>query len=307
MLLRDLIQHHQHQLALLIGNGINRYNSRANTNSWDALLSTLAKSSLPELNGKLPAGISLTEFYDVLELGSRRQLKDPQTSTKLPSLQQQFCQLMADWKPAVQHQSIARWARHFACPILTTNFEHTLSESVQASAFVTSKNAFTDFYPWETYFSNSELDHPCGGFGIWHINGMQKYHRSIRLGLTHYMGSVERARARLHKGSKRLSAGGAINDWEGANTWLQILFHKPLLIIGLNLAENEVFLRWLLIERAKYYKDFPDRTQAAWYVHTEHEQDLGKLYFLRAVGVDSFCVPDYSSIYDASIWRLEAD
>ena len=94
-----------------------------------------------------------------------------------------------------QHQAIMQWARHFSCPVLTTNFEHTLSDAVQASAFSPKKTAFTDYYPWESYFSTQELSDPCAGFGIWHINGMQKYHRSIRLGLTHYMGSVERARA----------------------------------------------------------------------------------------------------------------
>lgn len=305
MQLNKLLARHHQELALLIGNGVNRYNSQANNNSWDALLTTLARTHLSDFAGKLPAGISLTEFYDILELGLRGDLQPNQASRKKrPSLQQQFCHLMSGWKVMQQHQTIMQWAQHFACPVLTTNFEHTLSDAVNARAFIGGKTAFTDYYPWETYFSTAELADPCAGFAIWHINGMQKYHRSIRLGLTHYMGSVERARARLHKGNQRLSAGGDIRLWEGASTWLQVLFHKPLLIIGLSLAENEVFLRWLLIERAKYYKDFPDRAQAAWYVHTEHEKDLGKLYFLKAVGVQSFAVPDYETIYGAQTWKV---
>ncbi len=307
MQLKNLLKRHRSELALLIGNGINRYQSQANNNSWDALLRSLARQHLADFGGQVPPGISLTEFYDVLELGLRGQKTDGlQLSKETLSLQQQFCGLMADWKVMPQHRRMMQWAERHACPVLTTNFEHTLSLAVEARVYRSTNSAFTDYYPWETYFSTQELAHPCAGFGIWHINGMQKYHRSIRLGLTHYMGSVERARGRLHKGSQRLSAGGEIQSWEGAATWLQILFHKPLLIIGLSLAENEVFLRWLLIERAKYYKDFPLRKQAAWYVHTEHERDLGKLYFLKAVGVQSLVVPDYDVIYGAKTWQENA-
>jgi hypothetical protein len=76
------------------------------------------------------------------------------------------------------------------------------------------------------------------------------------------------------------------------------------LIFGLGLAENEVFLRWLLIERAKYYTDFPKRFQPAWYFHTSHEQDHGKLYFLQAVGVQAFEVADYEELYGAATWQI---
>ncbi|MDP1619711.1 MAG: hypothetical protein Q8M12_01790, partial [bacterium] len=95
-------------------------------------------------------------------------------------------------------------------------------------------------------------------------------------------------------------------SWAGASTWLQILFHKPLLIFGLALAENEVFLRWLLIERAKYYKKFPDRRQEAWYVHTPSEDDLGKLFFLTGVDVQLVEVKNYDEIYGVETWKLLA-
>jgi hypothetical protein len=85
-------------------------------------------------------------------------------------------------------------------------------------------------------------------------------------------------------------------------TWMQIFFHKPLMILGLALAENEVFLRWLLIERAKYYKEFPARAQPAWYVHTLNENEHGKHYFLNAVGVRSVAVASYEEIYGTATW-----
>lgn len=98
------------------------------------------------------------------------------------------------------------------------------------------------------------------------------------------MGSVERARVRLHKG-----VGAYPQVVKYTRGMAQILFHRPLAIIGLGLAENEVFLRWLLIEGAKYYKDFPARYQPTWFVHTANKRNIGKLYFLKAVGGRSCC------------------
>ena len=80
------------------------------------------------------------------------------------------------------------------------------------------------------------------------------------------MGSVGRARAWLHRGGdRRLFSGKSPDNWLGKNTWVHIIFNSPLLIFGLALEENEVFLRWLLIERARYFKKFPDRRKKAWY------------------------------------------
>ncbi len=49
--------------------------------------------------------------------------------------------------------------------------------------------------PWESYYGEHAVVRPSECFAIWHINGMAQYHRSVRLGLTHYMGSVQRARS----------------------------------------------------------------------------------------------------------------
>jgi len=143
---------------------------------------------------------------------------------------------------------------------------------------------------------------PNAGFGIWHINGMEFYHRSIRLGLSHYMGSVHRARTWLHRGNeRRLFSGKHADDWPGAKTWLQIIFSKPLIIFGLTLAENEVFLRWLLIERAKYFQKFPQRRKSAWYLYTGEEHP-GKSFFLQGVGITPVRASDYEELYGESTW-----
>lgn len=147
------------------------------------------------------------------------------------------------------------------------------------------------------------LQNPCSGFGIWHINGMQRYRRSIRPGLTHYRGSVDKARAWIHKGGAGRLCSSAGPQLRGeATTWLHILFHKPLPIFGLALEESEVFLRWLSIEHARYFRKVPDRRKRAWYVHNLKERGSGKLYFLNAIGIEPIEVPDFDAIYGAKIW-----
>ena len=71
------------------------------------------------------------------------------------------------------------------------------------------------------------------------------------------MGSVQRARTWLHRGEANLFNAKNRPDWDGARTWVHLMFNKPLLIFGLGLTETEVFLRWLLIERARYFRRFP--------------------------------------------------
>ena len=63
--MKSLLDRNRSDIALIIGNGINRYDSSSSSNSWEALLRKLAKKYRVGA-GNIPSGISLTEFYDVL-------------------------------------------------------------------------------------------------------------------------------------------------------------------------------------------------------------------------------------------------
>ena len=294
--MKTLLQKNRSQVALVIGNGINMYGGPATNSSWNKLLSSLAKEHLPSELENIPNGISFTEFYDVLELKSKKLDAEK-------SLQKDFCNLMSQWRPSQHHQDVVNWAARSNSPILTTNFEHTLAEAGSCSLHRTKKGGFTDFYPWESYYGQQQTSDPANEFGIWHINGMQHYHRSVRLGLTHYIGSAERARSWLYQGgSARFFSGKHSDSWKGASSWLQIVFNCPLLIFGLSLGENEVFFRWLLIERAKYFKKFPEQKKDAWYVYTGEENDVGKNFFLEGVGIKPIKVDSYDDIYSSAVW-----
>lgn len=286
----------QEDIALVIGNGINRFKGVGQSSSWNDLLRDLWFKVYGTSMEIIPQGISLTEFYDLLELES--------TSKKLGvNLQQEFCDTLSGWRHGIHHERIMVFARSREIPVLTTNFDLLLANAGGATFRRFKQETFTDYYPWGCYYSDRELRTPTSGFGIWHINGMAKYHRSIRLGLTHYMGSVERARRLIHRGDEgALFSGKRRSHWDGRYTWLHIIFNKALFVFGLGLEQNEVFLRWLLIERAKYFKRFPMREKPAWYVCLGKPRNEGKELFLRKLGFEYATVDRYAEIY-GDLWE----
>lgn len=283
--------------ALIIGNGIHRYGPSSQTNSWEGLLIELAHDAGIKIH-QLPKGTTATEFFDVLEL---------RAGSQAGVLARTFCDLIMRWRAMPHHERIVHWARARKAPVLTTNFDEVLSDAAGCAVVLPKRKGFTDFYPWECRFAHREVDNPCAEFGIWHINGMARYSRSVRLGLTHYMGSVQRARGWIYSGEHRLFGGKDSANWKGRYSWLHIIFNKPLLFLGLGLQENEVFLRWLLIERARYFAKFPKRAQKAWYLHrpdVEDSAEAGKHFFLEELGIRCIRVADYREIYENPGWSM---
>ncbi len=267
--------------AILVGNGINLLTGLFP--SWDKLLKTHSGVDLKTED------LTNTEIYDFIELktedGSKLKgaiAKSFENIKKTTKIHQDFIQLM------IQKD----------CPVLTTNFDFSFEQDLMTSGgniYRTSKDGFTRFYPWDTYFGQRQLDLPTDGFGIWHIHGMIQYYDSIRLGLTDYMGSVEKARRLIHKGDDRLFNGKNQNNWEGQKTWLHIWFNKPLIIVGLGLSSNEVFIRWLFIEREKYFKKFSDRRKKTYYLSKGDSLHLDS--FLDNLNIKLEKATDYESLY----------
>jgi len=293
---KQIIEQHIENIAFVVGNGINRYGLQEGNSSWDQLLLELWGKVVGEYKNNVPMGISLTEFYDILELNNTN-------NRSTINLQKEFCNLMKDWNFQQHHVNFIQFAIRSQMPVLTTNFENIFQKAGNLELYRTSRKGFTDFYPWESYYGLSQLEYPTDGVGVWHINGMQKYFRSIRLGLTHYMGSVERARSMIHKGNEeKLFTGKNVHSWKGAKTWLHIVFNRSLFIFGLGLDENEVFLRWLLIERAKYFMKFPKRKMQGWYIAKNGSTSRGKKLFLEQVGIEVIELHDYADIYE-HLWN----
>lgn len=284
----------QKRPALLIGNGINRYNNPAKS-SWDELLSKLAANQGLDLTEAEASEMSNTEFFDVLDLARPKSDRS--------SLQQEFCGLMEDWAPTQHHQAIVEWARRKNSPIVTVNFDENLSRSVDAKFF--RGHGFTDYYPWSSYFSDREILDPRSEFAIWHAHGMMRYFRSIQLGLTNYMGSVEKARKTLYgRQGLRANARGKGDSWAGAGTWLEVFFFCPLLIVGFGFGKDENFLRWLFLERARVHKLNSHWKEESWFVDTGSSDRQHRRPFFESLGIEIVSLPDYSEIYESRLWTL---
>jgi hypothetical protein len=296
MTFRELIHNHAGNLAFIVGNGINRFQENPDSISWDQLLLRLWRKFAPNVFESVPKGITITEFYDLLDLAN-------QENEALPyEIQKEAARLLSGALWREHHRSFMRKARELNTPVLTTNFDLILAEAADLDLYQMNKSGFTDFYPWSSYYSDRLLNDPANGFALWFINGVIKYPRSIRLGLSHYMGSVTKARGYLHSGTDaNLFNGKDRHLWAGYQTWLHIIFNKDLCIFGLALDENEVFIRWLLIERAKYFRMFPERRKSGWYVAPRIEQPddriVGKHYFLNSIGFEIIETNYYDEIY----------
>jgi hypothetical protein len=297
--IKRIFANHSNDIAFLMGNGINLHYKNDNL-PWNKLLLELWDEYSIDKRTSIPDGISFTEFYDALEIQN--------SGNKYfgSVLQKNTQQKMLNWSPDNSQNLILNRIREIDAPILTTNFDDLIPKSMGLEFRKMKGKGFTDFYPWSCYYSDIDIDSPTEGFGIWYPNGMLKYHRSIKLGLSQYMGNVARARKMIHKNPEYIKVDdNSRKVWDGYPTWLHIIFNKSLFIFGLGLDETEVFIRWLLIERAKYFRKYPDHKHKGWYI-TKSSIDSpvseGKKFFLNSVGIEVLEVTDYKTIYE-DIWN----
>lgn len=296
---KDIFQKHSNDIAFLIGNGINLH-YRNESISWKDLLLNLWDAHSFDTQTIIPSGISFTEFYDALEI------QNVGNNNLSSELLKEVQNKMIDWQPNDSQNLILNKIKDLDAPILTTNFDDLIPKSMDLKFRKFDGAAFTDFYPWSCYYSDRDLQFPTEGFGVWYPNGMIKYHRSIKLGLSQYMGNVERARKLIHKEPENIHFEGKNqNYWDGYKTWLHIMFNKSIFIFGFGLDKTEVFIRWLLIERAKYFRKFPKEKHKGWFVIKKGESPTtceGKKFFLKSVGFEVIELDDYDKIYE-DIWK----
>ncbi len=302
--IKSIIESNKGDIAFVIGNGINRYCQHSGE-SWKGLLLKLWNQHSENMMSGIPKGISFTEFYDVLELYA----KNPKNTNGekfrkelQASIQKTIKSELEKWELAKpdKQEVLLKHIKKLKAPILTTNFDDLMAQSLELDKNPrilkghNKKEGFTQFYPWSSYYSTKELKDPNSGFAIWHINGMKHYHRSIKLGLSHYMKNVSHVDDLWKKNTEGVPKYNY--------TWLKIFFQKPLFIFGLGLEENEVFLRWLLIQRKKNFQSPNYAEKCGWYVMTpckdeEKKAVEGKKFFLKSVGIKVLKVKDYDAIY----------
>jgi len=278
--LQDIIDRHD-KVAFLIGNGPNL---AANLMpSWNDLLKSVSDKPI-----RFPVdGLSNTEVYDLVEMNSNEPNKAKENvKDKL---------VLPTNANLTIHRRLMELALDKSCPVLTTNFDEAFEKSIDATLFHIESKSFTHFYPWKTYYGKTKLTLPTDGFGIWKVHGDVRYTASIRLGLTDYMGSAERARKLIHNGEDRLFSGKRREFWSGHQTWLHIWFNLPIVIFGFTYGVNEVFLRWLLIERKRYLNIYQSAMNV--YYISRNAPAAEVLNLMRNLGVEIVLINDYAELY----------
>lgn len=287
-------------LAFIVGNGVNIYAFGNKDWSWENLLNNAwYKATGNKVNNI--TGMSLTEMYDLISFQNI-------SEEKKDSFKNAIIKPLKDSLPTPKHKQIQRNLKKWNVPVLTTNFDSMLETDYVRNIFIHPKqlgryHAMSDLYPWDRYFApkQSMYLNPNRDYAIWHINGFLDFNRSIKLSLTEYMAQVSHARAFLHRRPDGIEdfSEKSNNYWRGYNTWLHVIFNCSLCIIGLGLNQDETFLRWLLIERKKYFNKGGVINHKGWYVYKNGESfPNGKDLFLNSVGILPVPVDDYSDIYE---------
>lgn len=289
---RILERHYKEKkIAFVFGNGINRYNCSDDSNiSWNDMLLKVWDSISSKTLSEIAKGITTTEFYNIMEFeaGSSKEVRE------------KTVEIVKSWKQSDFEAALEKRLIDIDCPVLTTNFDGNIEKGLNRYK-MDIKQGFSDFYPWNVYYSTCQLNDPLDGFGVWHINGMQDYPRSLRLSLSEYINLTSRARNFIHS-NEAIDNFDKKNKsmWNGYHTWMHLIFNSNLCIIGLALDEQETFLRWLLIERIKYFKKFKDRKRQGWFVCLNEDiENQGKKMFLEYLGFEIICLSSYKDIYES--------
>jgi hypothetical protein len=302
-------------LGLLIGNGINLVAKTDGGISWNQLMENLisaatakfsshsaAKKRLKRLiqsgrNGQTPA--SLPEVFDII--GATQGIKagtTTESSSKL-NLQSEIANLLAQMKPGPTHKALIDWAERSQVPILTTNYDHCLQDALKDREckrwrFGTG-GPISDYYPWDRYYAPRKIRDPLEEFAVWHIHGDRALRRSIRAGLDQYMGMVQRLRKIKQPVAKEVLHGPKEGQENApafhSAPWLRIFMGRKLWIQGLAVRTDEVSIRWLLIQRFRYWGRYRPKQcfASGWYIHISKDDkepiDKERKVFFESVGL----------------------
>lgn len=298
--------------AIILGNGLNNYqNMSSKETSWkDLLISLSAKQDIQsylELEN-----ISYPEVFDMICF------LEGETEKRYKNLKPGIIAKIKEWQSTDTHKNFTDFCIKNNIPILTTNYDTTLvtEELMKENKRITkcsrgkkyspqkiAGKSFSDFYPWFSYYSNHKISDVLDEFGIWHIHGFWFYKRSLSIGASDYASNIARLNRFLYSNEGLYKTD--LEKWRGKDSWLDIFFHKDLFIIGLSLDEQETSLRWLLMERERYFRKFPERCKKTVYVYSKENSELldKKRIFLKILNIEVLEFQTYEEIY--SSWSIE--
>lgn len=120
--LQQALRNDRNYLAFIVGNGINRfaYGDRQNVSWYEFLLKVWRQISSKTMND-ISSGISLTEFYDIMEM----------EAGSIDKVRQKVVDLLGEWQPAGYHKWLQeKISSDWDVLLLTTNFDMNLNEGL---------------------------------------------------------------------------------------------------------------------------------------------------------------------------------
>lgn len=262
--------------TILLGNGINRLGDDGDCCSWESIIKELStKNNIQDI----PKGYPLTELFEIINIGGR-DIQEPKNS---------FIEKIRGIEPNLVHYDFIDTCIDKRVNILTTNFDHALETTKDfiKSAERKLNKGFTNYYPWQRYYT---LENTYQNIKIWHINGDVDYSNSIKLSVSDYAGCLN------HYG--RFDPTAKNTRYNKDKTWVNEIMEKDLVIVGLSLYEEEIFLRHILIRRFAQAKR-NNQKQKGYYLtkrSSETSSNAKLRFFLRSVGVEM--IDDYVEYKD---------
>jgi hypothetical protein len=314
--IRNELRERKESLAFVFGNGINRYAcSKARVGArkiaWDGMLLALWEQVCGEefymKNAKgepeIPSeGISYTEFYSILENflqnDNKLNCKNPKARVGLKARTKAYVEKNINIRRKYHHWLHKQLAEVFDCPVLTTNYDYNIEEGMTLDPDYRQLKYYTNKFLMESYMTDGDGKDPFNEFCVWHVNGALRFASSLRIGLADYMSIITQASDRISEWQKCRKNGLPMEDITFNKSWLRLFFEKDLCIVGLSLDTNEILLRWLLIERKKFFDNYPDLKRKTWYVSKNGDVKKGMEFFLNFLDIDFIGLDNYQDVYE---------
>ena len=291
--------------ALLIGNGVNLANPEVNALSWQSLVFKLAQDRGVALSKEIIEKAALTELADILSLcdtGNHDLRRDA----------------IANLRKGKSHSpEIASFAYANSMPILTTNFDLNLANpnlkhnTTKRKFLTNSTGRFSIPAGWSVFRGESSDSAFARSVpGLWHVHGVFDIPSSLRLTSASLIRAISKSQDLIHAGGLYANlkcdiatCNGCVQcSWAGQRTWLDIFFHRNLVIIGFEFGKSEIFLRSLAIERYKYlrhrYGDPAKVPYSYFIVPKNYAPSSDEVFFFENLGFKTLVVPTTSAIYN---------
>ena len=299
--------------AIVLGNGVNLWACPCSI-SWDTMAEQTRQALAPHVPAAALQNMTNPEKFDYILANAEntfygKNLRNHVASCYRNKLDLSGVQAMQDFAQALQK---------IGAPVLTTNYDCSIEKALSLqSSWYKSNQKHNYRYPFDRYYSDSPISDHVNDFALWHIHGefgqIAKSSRtsiqdSIRLTTTEYIELAKEIHDIVYDmyGNQLVMLQNP-SAWKGKDTWIEILFNRPLLVLGWGAGKDEFVLRWLLLWRYGCCKKYGAPQFDDVYVCCSKEPDyLAKVDFFSSIGFHVIVTQDYSDAYSWIIAQAAA-